>query len=137
MEYVANKESVQMITRIFIDDFEIALKEEYDESLVLMENPEPKIYEEYMAGYLQKNFKVKINGKEIPIKFIGKEYDADVVKCYLEIEKVNSINSFEIRNSVLFNRFPDQQNIIKTNINSKQKSAILTSKDNKLLLNFN
>ena len=57
-------------------------------------------------------------------------------KHYLEIEGVKEINSFEIQNLVLFDLYAEQQNIIRTNINSKNKSFILIKENDKGLLNF-
>ena len=74
-----------------------------------------------MQSYLQDKIKLRINKKAVTFNFIGKEYEGDIVRCYLEVEHVKSIESFSITNSVLFDLQKDQQNIVKTNINSKNK----------------
>ncbi|WP_298239326.1 DUF6702 family protein [uncultured Algibacter sp.] len=137
IEYIEDKQSVQLITRIFIDDFEKLLRERYDESITLADKDEPATVDLYIERYLSEKIKIKINNKDTDLIFIGKEYDIDIVRCYLEIEDVDKINSFEISNQVLFDVFEEQKNIIKTDINSKQKSFILISQDNTAMLNFN
>lgn len=137
IEYVKDKESVQIITRIFIDDFENLLRERYDESITLAGKDEPITVDMYMERYLGEKIKIKINNQEVYFSFIGKEYDIDIVRCFLEIEGVKKINSFEISNQVLFDLFEDQQNIIKTDINASKNSYILVSQDNTAVLNFN
>ena len=69
--------------------------------------------------------------------FIGKEYDIDIIQCYIEIQNVKQVNSIEITNEVLFDLFEDQQNMIKTKINSKQKSFLLNQNNKIAVLNFN
>jgi hypothetical protein len=59
-----------------------------------------------------------------------------VVQCYLEIEKVGSIKSFSVENSVLYDLFSDQKNIVRTHINDKNKSFILIPENDKGMLNF-
>ena len=137
IEYIEDKQSVQLITRIFIDDFEKLLRERYDESITLADKDEPATVDLYIERYLGEKIKIKINNKDEDLIFIGKEYDIDIVRCYLEIEEVDEINSFEISNQVLFDEFEEQKNIIKTDINSKQKSFILISQDKTAMLNFN
>ncbi|WP_299552680.1 DUF6702 family protein [Seonamhaeicola sp.] len=137
IEYVQDKQSVQIITRVFIDDFENVLRARYDESITLDEKEETTSTNLYIEKYLDTKIKVKINEQEVSLVFIGKEYDLDVMKCYLEIENIENIKSFEISNKVLFDMFEDQQNIIKTKINSRQKSFILISQNDKAVLNFN
>tara|TARA_R110000868_G_scaffold1928_2_gene15122 strand:- start:2151 stop:2654 length:504 start_codon:yes stop_codon:yes gene_type:complete len=137
VNYVEEKQSLQIISRIFIDDFENALRDHYDKNLILAEKDEPKEIESYIEKYLKENLIIKINNNDSKITFIGKEYDGDIIRCYLEVEDVNNIESFEISNKILFDLFADQQNIIKTKINSKQKSVIHTSQTHNTVLNFN
>lgn len=137
INFIEEKQSVQITTRIFIDDFESLLRERYDESITLVVKDEPKITDIYVGRYLKERIKIKINNKEVDLTFIGKEYDQDIMRCYLEIEGINNIESFEVSNKVLFDLFKEQQNIVKTKINSKQKSFILSPKKDNALLKFN
>lgn len=136
IEYVKEQQSVQIITRIFIDDFERLLKERFDDKIVLDVNADETQIDSYIKKYLLSRLKIDINGKQSIINFIGKEYDGDVVQCYLEIEKVESIKSFSIENSVLYDLFNDQKNIVRTHINGKDKSFILIPENDKGMLNF-
>lgn len=137
VNYVNETESIQMISRIFIDDLESVLKSNYDENIVLAEKDDEKVIDIYINEYLQENIKLKVNDKAVTFNFVGKEYDGDIVRCYLEVEHVRYIETFSITNTVLFDLQEDQQNIIKTNINAKNKSLILTSGNLNALLKFN
>lgn len=137
IDYIKEKESLQMISRLFIDDFENVLRLNYDESIVLAEKDEPILIDTYIDRYLQDKIKLRINNKEVAFNFIGKEYEGDIMRCYLEVENIKYIESFSITNSVLFDLKKDQQNIIKAKINSKNKSVILTSDNPNALLKFN
>lgn len=137
INYIQDKQSVQITSRIFIDDFENVLKENYDQTIELATPNETEKVNDYVENYLKENIVVKINNKASKMTFIGKEYEGDIMRCYLEIEGITRIESFEVFNSVLFDMFEDQQNIVKTKMNSKQKSFILTTKNAKAVLNFN
>jgi hypothetical protein len=137
INYIKEKQSVQITSRLFIDDFENVLKQNFDEDIVLVDETNPEMIDDYMARYLKTNIKLIINGKAVTFNFIGKEYEGDIVKCYLEIENVKSIESFQVTNRVLFDLEKNQQNIVKTKINSKNKSVILTFENPKALLKFN
>jgi len=137
VEYVQDKESVQMISKLFIDDIEKLLRERYDESITLAEKDEPKEVSYYVDRYLQDKLKISINGEPAIVKFLGREYEDDIMVCYLEVENVSSIQTFEVENKVFFDVFEDQQNIIRTKINGKNKSFILIKENSKGMLNFN
>ena len=136
IEYVKEKASVQIISRIFIDDFEKLLRERYNPDITLSKDGEPAEVDFYVEKYLGEKIKIKINGKDTDVVFIGKEYEADIMYCYMEIENVKSISSFEITNQVLFDLYGEQQNIVRTEINNKNKSFILIRENDKGLLNF-
>ena len=137
IEYVGEKQSVQIISRIFTDDFEKVLRERYDESITLDANKNETLIDSYIEKYLSEKIKIKIDGKDCQFKYLGKELDVDVVKVYLEIEGVKAISSFKITNKLLFDLFKDQKNMVKLNINSKKKSYLLTLQNDNALLNFN
>jgi hypothetical protein len=136
IEYVAEKQSLQIITRIFIDDFERVLQERYDETIILSEKGESEIIQAHIERYLKLRINIKINDIDSKLVFLGKEYEDDMMICYLEINNVTHIKSLEISNSVLFDLNSDQQNIIRTKVNSKNKSFILIKENDKGLLKF-
>lgn len=137
VDYIKDKQSVQITSRIFIDDFEKVLRERYNENVVLAGKEETKEVNKYIQTYLRSKIRVRINNHDMNLIFIGKEYDIDIIQCYIEIQNVKQINSIEISNEVLFDVFEDQQNMIKTKINSKQKSFLLNQNNKTAVLNFN
>ena len=136
IEYVKEKQSLQIISRIFVDDFEKLIRNRYDSNITLNNNEDEVIIDQYVKKYLLEKIDISINGQPKAISFIGKKYDDDIMYCYLEIENIASIKSFEIKNKVLFNLFDDQKNIVRTNINDKNKTFVLIPEKDKGLLNF-
>ncbi|MFT4782113.1 MAG: hypothetical protein ACJAZK_001171 [Psychroserpens sp.] len=136
IEYVKEKKSLQIITRIDVDDLELTLQERFDKTINLTTMDEIATVDEYIKKYLKQKFEIKINTKEVVLTFVGKDYENDQVVCYLEIENVEDINTIEISNTVLFDLFPKQKNIVKSKINSKVNNLIFTKEDIKQYLNF-
>ncbi|QCE41692.1 DUF6702 family protein [Psychroserpens sp. NJDZ02] len=136
IEYVKDKQSVQIISRIFVDDIEKLVRQRYDKNVTLNDGQDEVIIDGYIKKYLSEKIYISINGAPSILKFIGKEYDDDIMRCFLEIENVSSIKSFEIQNKVLFDIFDDQKNIVRNNINGKNKTFVLIPQKDKGLLNF-
>jgi hypothetical protein len=82
----------------------------------------------YFENYLRKKLQFKIDTIAKEFKYIGKEYDGDLVYFYLEIENIAKVSSIEITNKILLKHFPKQENLIKSKVGTKNKS-ILLSKD--------
>ena len=136
IEYVKEKKSVQIISRIFIDDFESLLRNRYDERLTLAIENEDDLVDYYTEKYLKEKLKITINSQTLEFNFIGKEYEEDIMLSYLEIVGVENISSIEVTNRILFELFQDQKNIVRFKINSINKSILLIKENDKGLLNF-
>lgn len=136
IEYVQEKQSVQIISRIFMDDFENLLRQNYDKTINLDDDKKAPIVDAYIKKYLAERIKIKINGKDVDFNFVGKETDLDVMKVYLEIEGIKDIHSFQITNKVLFDLFDEQQNMVKLKINALFKNYMLSSQNDNAVLNF-
>ena len=136
LTYAEEKQSVQIISQVFIDDLEQLLRERYNPNIILATDNEPKNYEALIADYYQKKLEVVVNGKPVNFKYIGKVYDTDIIKSYLEIENVSGIKDISVSNTMLFEILPEQQHIIRLKIYEKNKSFLLTKAQEKCMLNF-
>lgn len=136
IEYAENQQSLQVISQIFIDDFEKLLRERYDETITLDSDKEPEVLETYMAKYLEDKLKITVNGTSLKFNFIGKEYKDDIAYCYIEIGGVSNISSIEVTNSILFDVFSEQQNIVRLKMLGKNRSFLLIPDNDKCMLNF-
>jgi hypothetical protein len=136
IEYVKDQKSVQIILGMFIDDIELTLNKNYQKELKLATKNEVENVDTYYLEYLQEHFKISINKSEETYTFIGKEYEHDIVRFYLEITDVQELKSLQITNNSLFRDFKDQKNIIKIKVNDFHKTFYLTKKNDKGLLNL-
>ena len=136
IDYIKESKSIQITMRIFIDDLESTLNKINNKSFELDTKAELEDANIYIEKYLLKQFEVNINGSLKNYKYLGKKYENDVVFLFAEIENISVIKSIEIKNRILMDAFPEQQNIIKLNINNKKKSFILTARNDNDLLKF-
>jgi len=136
IEYVKEKESIQIIIGFFIDDIELTLNKDHNTSLKIATAQEFEFIDNYFETYLNKHLKVTVNNNLATYNYIGKEQDSDIVRFYLEITDIKVLNTLEIKNTCLIRDFEDQQNIIKINANQKHKTFYLNKKTHKGLLKY-
>ncbi|GAA4274249.1 hypothetical protein GCM10022258_35450 [Aquimarina gracilis] len=136
IEYNKERQSLQIISRVFIDDIEDLLQERYDQSIVLNVKEETSITEKYLEKYFDQKLKIKVNDKEVSFTFLGKEYEDDLMICYLEILEIDSLSSIEVSNDILMDYFEEQQNIVHVKKDNQRKSLILEKGKSNGLLNF-
>ena len=136
IEYNQEKKSLQIIINVFMDDIELALNKDYNINLQLTTKKELKDSDEYFEKYLKDKLQFKLQNKELPFVYLGKEYEGDLVYFYLEISDVETPEPLEVHNKILLQHFEDQQNVVKLKVGKKRKSEILNKKNDKALLKF-
>lgn len=136
VEYAEEQQSLQIISQIFINDFETLIRKRYDETITLDSENESEKVEVYMKRYLKDKLKISVNGNAVDFNFIGKEYKDDITYCYLEIKNITNIKSLEVTNALLFDVFTDQQNIVRLKLLGKNNSFLLVPGNESCKLNF-
>jgi Domain of unknown function (DUF6702) len=136
VEYVQEKKSLQIISKIFIDDLQDLLRERYDPNISLASEQERKVDEEYMKEYVLKKLKIRLDEKEIKLQYIGREYENDLVKIYLEAIPVIDFQTIEVENKILFELSSEQQNIVHVKHHDQRKSLVLDLNNPNGLLKF-
>lgn len=136
IEYNAKNKSLEIIINVFVDDIETALNNIYNKKFELDTKGEPKDSDDYFFKYLQNNVRLKVNDKPVSFNYIGKEYDGEIVFFYIEVKGVNSVHKIDVNNTILIEHFPDQQNLVKSKVNKKHKSLMLTKKEQSGIIKY-
>ncbi|MGK6352515.1 DUF6702 family protein [Parapedobacter sp. DT-150] len=124
-------QTVEVSCRIFYDDLEAALKAESDSKVDLINPPDRAATDSLLAAYLQKQFKLAVNGKQVPLNYLGYEIEEDVAWCYLEAKAVPSVQRMAIDTRILYDQFPGQSNILHVTAYGKRKSTKLDNPEHR------
>lgn len=137
IEFVKKQSSLQIITKIFTDDIENALRQEFSKSIFLDSKKETAQADEYLKQYILQKIKIKVNGMPVKLNYLGKEYDTDMVVAYIEVTDITDLQTVAIENKVLMEMFPEQKNIIHLNTAKSRRSLILDKDNPRGELKFN
>lgn len=116
VDYNQASSTVQFSTKIDVAHLEETLGESSSSSS----------FDGKLKSYLSSHFKVKINDSSTPIVFANKKVTGEVMWIYFNIPNVNSVSTIEIDNTLLFEKFAEQQNFVNFNVNGKRDSMIST-----------
>ena len=134
IEYNPSEKSLQITMRFFIDDLEKAVGGRFDKNLALATSDELANADVYIERYVDDKFKVWINGSERAPDYLGKQYEDDQVFFFLEIDKVENLESIEVQNGMLMEVFEEQQNYVKLRLGEVDKTFILVRANDKEML---
>lgn len=135
IDFVPKKKALEITSRIFIDDIDLALEKKYGKKYYLGTPKETSESIDFLKKYLKEKFTMKVNGQQKEIIFLGKEIEDNVLICYLTIKNVEKVTSLEIKNTILMELY-DQQHIFHTNILGDKKSILMTSGETVGLLKY-
>lgn len=136
LRFVPEKNELQITFTLFWDDWQRYLEDvkKIDPRLTYKdERPEAT---QILSDYLKQKFTIKIDGKPVAYQFLGREYDVDVMHCYLLIENIEPFKTIEIRNTFLFDYIEEQQNIMHLITPAGRKSAMTDVSNPNAVLKF-
>lgn len=136
IEYNEHNKSLQIISHVFTDDLEKLLQERYSKDLFLLKEGEHPRADSYIQKYFQDKLHIRVNGKELELNYLGKEYDKDELLVYIEVKNVEPIRSIFVENGVLTDIFPEQKNVVKVEYKGTIKSLLLSRSEVNGLLKF-
>lgn len=135
VEFVPKKKALEITSRIFIDDIDLALEKKYGKKLYLGTSKESSESLDFLKKYFKEKFSIKVNGQQKEIIFLGKEVEDNVLICYFTVKDIEKVTSLEIKDTILMEIY-DQQHIFHTTILGDKKSLLLTTGNTLGLLNY-
>lgn len=121
IEYQPQSQSLQISCRIFLDDLEIALKKKNNVENYFESRSQPQVNKD-LSVFIKDFFTIAVNGNERSAQYLGYEIEDNVVWCYLEINKVTSLQNIDIGYTILLDTFDDQINLAHVRYGEKVKS---------------
>lgn len=126
-EIVQNKNTgtVEVSVRVFVNDFEKALEENYKKKVNILKPVNRNQLDILIAAYVNDHLKISTNGKMLNLKYLGYEIEEDAAWCYFESVDAGPIKQLNIKNDILFEQHESQSNMIHAIVNGKRQSTKL------------
>ena len=126
IRWVPEKQQFQLTSRFFLEDIESYMQQAVEEKIVLSPDNYPGKVEAFIQAYYLKNIHLKIDGEEQLIRYLGREYQEELLVVYAEINRKSSLfKELQLTNTCLINYLKDQQNIQHLILPEKRKSFLL------------
>ncbi|HEY0046803.1 MAG TPA: DUF6702 family protein [Flavobacterium sp.] len=136
MNYASDKKSLEITSRIFVDDLNDAFKERYKRKFEFEQQNVPTEDLDLLKKYFKDNLIINVNDKPQHLNLISLEMESNVLICYISVKNVPRVKSLRIKNEILADYVTEQQNIIQTNINGTKRNLLLTAENTSGVLNF-
>jgi hypothetical protein len=116
--------SFEVSIKLFIDDFETALAKQNLTGLNIGTEKESANANQAITDYLEKHFRITLDGANLDAQFLGKETTEDykAIWCYVEFPGTKNPKQCRMYNDLLFEVYDDQRSIMDIRMNSTHKA---------------
>lgn len=125
INYNEQESSMQIVSRVFIDDLENVLKMRYQQEVSLGYEEDLEAHSSLISRYLEAKLNLWVNGKQVRLKYLGGKFDADQVVMFIEISGVKEPRQVKVENLILTDLFDSQKNIVHVKKGDRIESMLL------------
>ena len=136
VNYAPEKKMLQITSRIFVDDLNLALEKKYGKKTFLGADKESADDQAILKKYFVENLQIKVNGQTKPVAFLSKEVEGDILICYCRVTDVSKLHSVEITNTFLTHWNSEQQNILHFTAFGEKQTLLFTTSNKTEVLKF-
>lgn len=126
VDYSAKDKTLQITSRIFIDDLELSIRRATGDSDLDLLRPSGTTTDKLVSEYVLRHLSLKTDGKPLALRYLGHEIEDVAIICYIESATVRKVSVVEVTNSVIHQTHSDQSNIVHLTFNGPVQSARLT-----------
>ena len=119
----AKDKTLEISCKIFTDDFEDALSRKYKTKVDLVQPKDKPAMDKLVNDYIKNHLAVKADNKGRVMDYIGFEVENEAVYVYMQVNDIPTITRADVTNSVLYDLFNDQTEIIHFIENGNRKSV--------------
>jgi hypothetical protein len=115
--------TLETSVKLFTNDFETSLKKLNGKTVDLINGSNKEEINKLINKYLQAHLIIKVNEKNAAFDYIGYEIEKDVTWIYVEYKKIKSLKSLSIENTLLYDSFDKQTNIIRVETTAGEQNS--------------
>ena len=128
--------NLEISCKIFTDDFESVLVQNYKTKVDLINPPDRKAVDKLIEDYIKTHLVITADGKPTSFKYLGFEREDDAIFSYVEAINIPSVKKLDIVNRIMYDYFQDQTNLLHVVVGGVRKSTKLEYPTKSVLLEF-
>jgi len=138
LKYDSKEKTLQASVKLFINDFEEALKKIYKKpvDLINYSKNDKEGINDLIKDYIQNHLSVSVNSKKQTFNLLGFEREAEAIWVYLEAKNCPSPKKVDVQTTLLYDFIKTQINIVSCGVNSISKSSKVTNPEKKISFQF-
>lgn len=127
IDYNAKEKNIEISIRLFVHDVTPMLERRLKKQVDVEKTPE--VDKEFFK-YIEENFIFQNKkGETQKLKWVGREFENDIVLVYVEIPFEEDLEGTKLQNTIFFESFPQQANLVIAHFGEKKIDLLFKSGD--------
>lgn len=138
IDHNAKDKTLEISCKIFTNDFEGAIKKTLKTEIDLSSEKDKPLAGKLINEYIARHLQIKVDGKPVVLQFVGseKEKETEATWSYFQVNNVPSVNKLIITNTLLYESFDNEINLIHVTVSGNRKSTKLSNPDSTAEFDF-
>jgi len=132
----AKDKTLEISCKMFTNDFESVLEKLTHSKVDLSDPAGKKSADKLIADYISRHLQLKVDGRPVVLQYAGNEKEADGTWSYFQVNNVPAVKRIDIVNSLLYDGFDQQINIMHVTVGGVRKSSRLNYPDTAVSFEF-
>ena len=132
----AADKTLEVSCKIFTDDFEKTLAKKYNTKVDLGKQELHAAMDTLIKKYINSAIVIRPQGRTTAYSYLGFELDKEATYCYFEIPNVPAASKIDVVNTILYDLFDDQMNIMHVTVKGSRKSDKLNYPSKEISFSF-
>jgi hypothetical protein len=135
MQYDTITQEIEVSLKLTAHDFEHILEKKYNQKMHIENISDSSVVGLFIQNYLKTHFKIESKAQLAQFNYVGKEVTLrDELYFYFTFSKVLNPQQIKVSNTILFEMFTKQQNIVNYQYINQTKSVTLTNSNPQALI---
>jgi len=132
----ATDKTLEISCKIFTDDFEKVLEQNYKAKVDLINPPNKAAMDTLVKKYIISHLSLSADGKPVKLSYIGFERENEAVYSYVQVDNIPAVKKIDIINKLMHDLFTDQVNLMHVIVGGNRKSTKLDYPETQANFNF-
>jgi hypothetical protein len=129
IDHNASAKTLEISCKIFTDDFEKVLAQNYKTKVYLINPPDKAAMDTIVKKYISSHLSINADGKPGKLMYVGFERESEAVYGYVQVNDIPSVKKIDIMNKLMYDLFTDQINLVHVIVGGNRKSTKLDYPD--------
>jgi hypothetical protein len=136
IQHNAKEKTLEISCKMFTNDLEATLEKSLHVKVDLAETGDKKAADKLIAAYVEKHLHLKVDGRPVALEFAGSERQAEAVWSYFQVKDIPAVKRIDISNSLLYDGFEQEINLMHVSAGGVRKSTKLNYPDTNTSFDF-